>query len=131
MRAGKNSIISDTLTNIIASCQVVPEQIAFVWSDTEGSEAEVIETGQPLWLAGVPLYLEIYLYALQRQNALKSVMSLIDKFFDRCLESSEIVKQGMDALPHPISELEIPKDAPIDVLLIPRGFEYQHIKESQ
>jgi FkbM family methyltransferase len=35
---------------------IAADQVAFVWSDTQGREREVIQTGSCLWAAGVPLF---------------------------------------------------------------------------
>jgi FkbM family methyltransferase len=37
---------------------VAPERVAFVWSDTQGCEIDVIESGRALWAAGAPLFAE-------------------------------------------------------------------------
>jgi FkbM family methyltransferase len=47
-----------TLAEVINAHGVAPERVAFVWSDTQGCEADVIEPGQALWAAGVPLFVE-------------------------------------------------------------------------
>ncbi|MGH7452616.1 MAG: hypothetical protein ACRENG_14815, partial [bacterium] len=83
--------------NIIASLNLTPDKIAFVWSDTEGSEAQVIETGRQLWLAGVPLFMELYPAALEKQNAIASLKNLAGEFYDRFLESSDLIKRGAHA----------------------------------
>lgn len=131
---------TDTLMNILTSCQIVPEQVAFVWSDTEGSEVEVIETGQSLWLNGVPLYLELFPDALQIQNQLQSITSLITNYFDRYLNSADLVSAGVNAPIRQISELSILMDAlykqntnanaNADVLLLPKRFEFNPIPGS-
>jgi len=36
-----------------------PTAVAFVWCDTEGAEADVLQSGTQLWSVGVPLYTEI------------------------------------------------------------------------
>jgi FkbM family methyltransferase len=46
------------LTAILEQQGVAPERIAFVWSDTQGCEIDVIESGRALWAAGAPLFVE-------------------------------------------------------------------------
>jgi FkbM family methyltransferase len=46
------------LSAILAGQGVAPEHVAFVWSDTQGCEVDVIETGRALWSAGAPLFVE-------------------------------------------------------------------------
>jgi FkbM family methyltransferase len=46
------------LSAILERQGVAPERVAFVWSDTQGCEIDVIETGSALWRAGAPLFVE-------------------------------------------------------------------------
>jgi FkbM family methyltransferase len=46
------------LADLLDTHGIATERVAFVWSDTQGSEAEVIESGGRLWAAGVPLFAE-------------------------------------------------------------------------
>lgn len=121
---------TDSLMNIMASFNLSPDKIAFVWSDTEGSEAQVIETGRQLWLAGVPLFMELYPGALEKQNALASFENLVNEFYDRFVESSDLIKHGAHARIQPIAEISrlidhhIRDNGLTDVLLLPRGYEF-------
>ena len=38
---------------------IEPRRVAFVWSDTQGSESDVIASAPDLWAAGVPLFCEV------------------------------------------------------------------------
>jgi len=122
---------SDGLTNIITSEGFSPEQIAFVWSDTEGSETNVIQTGQALWQSGVPLYIEVYPEALERQGNLGALNDLVARHFDRFLISDDIIERGADAKHHPVSEFanfvdRVGTTVRIeDVLLLPQAYEVQ------
>jgi FkbM family methyltransferase len=44
------------LSCLLDAYGITPHQVAFVWSDTQGCECEVIQTGCCLWAAGVPLF---------------------------------------------------------------------------
>jgi FkbM family methyltransferase len=44
------------LSCLLDSHGIAAHQVAFVWSDTQGRECEVIQTGSCLWAAGVPLF---------------------------------------------------------------------------
>jgi FkbM family methyltransferase len=57
---GSVEMEGDGLTSILASCGVQCSEIALTWSDTQGNENAVIETGRELWSAGVPLYVEVW-----------------------------------------------------------------------
>ena len=56
---GSVEVEGDGLTSILASRDVQCSEIALTWSDTQGNENAVIETGRELWSAGVPLYVEV------------------------------------------------------------------------
>jgi FkbM family methyltransferase len=47
------------LADLLDAHGVAAERVAFVWSDTQGCEVEVIESAGPLWAAGVPLFAEL------------------------------------------------------------------------
>jgi FkbM family methyltransferase len=116
------------LMDILESAGIALEQIAFVWSDTEGSEASVVKTGTPLWLAGIPLYTEVYPKALEKQNSEEALLRLLPQFFDRFIGVSDLMESGVYARPEPIShfsgfldDLKNREDLS-DVLLLPSGF---------
>lgn len=48
------------LSTLLEEADLRTEEIALVWSDCEGSEADVIESGHALWAAGVPLLAELW-----------------------------------------------------------------------
>jgi FkbM family methyltransferase len=54
-----------------------PDTVALVWSDTQGFEASVIESGRALWRAGVPLWVEVWPPGLEAHGG-------ISKFVDVC-----------------------------------------------
>ena len=121
----------DTLANILNDCQISPREVAFVWCDVEGCEANVIETGAALWQEKVPIFLEISPSALKAQNCLQEFPGIIARYFDRFVASNELVRQSAAAEFRPISELSgviadllKTKDALTDVLLLPKGFRY-------
>ena len=47
------------LTAVLDTEGVRPDQVVFVWSDTQGCEADVIASGSALWAGGVPLFVEL------------------------------------------------------------------------
>ena len=122
-------ISGDTLANILHDCQISPRDVAFVWCDVEGCEADVIETGAALWQEKTPIFLEISPSALKTQNILQEFPGIIARYFDRFAASNELVRQGAAAEFRPISELSgviedllKTKDLLTDVLLLPKGF---------
>ena len=119
---------TDTLKNIIASSNIIPEQVAFVWSDTEGSESEVIISGAQLWDIGVPLFVELHPHALESQNQLDSFVNLVAEYFDEFILSEDLIQHGYLSRPAPVSRIaEVLDDLYLnndvtDVLLLPKGF---------
>jgi FkbM family methyltransferase len=119
-------IETDTLTHIVQSCGVFPDQIALVWSDTQGHEGHVIRSGTPLWLAGVPLYVEIEPALLRAQNGLELLLDGAKEFFEFFIQGGDLVEFGNDAATRPVSELAdlvsrlTPGAGLENVLLIPR-----------
>ncbi len=70
----------------IHSCEV-----AFVWSDTQGCEAEVIASGTTLWETGVPLYAEFWPYGLEQQGGAQQFVELAEGSFRSFIEAGELV----------------------------------------
>ncbi len=128
-------VSAEPLMKILEDCNILPDQVAFVWCDTEGCEDGVIETGAPLWQQGVPIYLEINPDALEIQNSLQQFPGLVAQYFNRYVESTELVRQGNAAVFRPISELSHLcrdlhriKGKITDVLLLPAGFDERECK---
>lgn len=97
---------ADTLRHILEVQGISPDQVAFVWSDTEGSEFRVIETGQELWRAGVPLYVEVFPEALRLQKGLDKFTHLAEQYFGRFIEGSDLVKDGVEVRSRPVCEIK-------------------------
>ena len=55
---GEAQAPADGLSAILERQGVAPERVALVWSDTQGCEIDVIESGRGLWSAGAPLFVE-------------------------------------------------------------------------
>jgi len=119
------------LMDILTSARISPEQVAFVWSDTEGSEARIVETGAPLWQTGVPLYIEVFPRLLERQSGISSLKKLVVKYFREFIPVESLMKNGAAADRVSISQfsklLDYLEQKPdlTDVLLLPKGFDAQ------
>ncbi|MGH7454861.1 MAG: hypothetical protein ACRENG_26125, partial [bacterium] len=133
-RQEKTEVPADTLNHILEQYKISPDQVAFVGSDTEGSEFRVIATGQQLWRAGVSLYVEVFPEALRLQNGLDEFLRQANQFFSRFIERADLIKDGIKAPRRPISEMahlvdrlsENYKKGGVyisDVLLLPACFE--------
>ncbi|HEX7588529.1 MAG TPA: FkbM family methyltransferase [Anaerolineae bacterium] len=104
--------------------QIVPAQVEFVWSDTQGSEGAVIRTGAALWQTGVPLWVEIEPHLIARQDNLERFLADAARYFASYIPCSALLAQGVDAPPRPIATLpELVRSVSgthTDVLLLPR-----------
>jgi FkbM family methyltransferase len=116
------------LKDIVTSSGIEIPRVALVWSDTEGSEAQVVATGAPLWSAGVPLYVEVYPEALEKQRAGEALNRLLPRFFDSFLRISDLITTDCAAQPIPIAEFsrllgDLKRRGELtDVLLLPAAF---------
>ena len=112
------------LSDVIKAQAIAPAQVALVWSDTQGREADVIESGQELWAAGVPLFAEFAPRFFP--DAARELVAVANRRF-----ISFIVAQSLIADPaagaQPIAELAafcqtLGRDGG-DALLLPESFE--------
>lgn len=112
------------LDNLLNDHQIAPTEIAFVWSDTQGSEGAIIRTGQSLWQAGIPLWSEIEPSLIQRQDNLERFCADAARYFAFYIPSASLQTQGINAQPLPIATLlEFAKryfGTHTDVLFLPR-----------
>lgn len=91
------------LNQLIANDNLRPEQIALVWSDTQGFEGEVIASGGALWKAGVPLWVEVWPEGLEAHGGVDRFLQLAGEHFRQFILDDDIT----DPLPklRPIGEL--------------------------
>ncbi|HVM94955.1 MAG TPA: FkbM family methyltransferase [Candidatus Acidoferrales bacterium] len=103
------------------------DEVALVWADVQGCEAEVIDSGSRLWKNGVPLWAEVEPHSLKLQGSLESFVDLAASHFDRFIESRDLLRLGNQAQPAPIRDLQsvihrlTPNHETTDVLLLPRS----------
>jgi FkbM family methyltransferase len=113
------------LFEIIKEAKIDPKTIAFVWSDTQGSEGHVIRSGQELWRAGVPLVIEFWPRGLQYQGE-KEFLQLLHSYFKAyCIiptyknHSQKLIEEPIETLEANILENQAARDD-LDLLLLPR-----------
>jgi len=53
-------VMTTSLDDLLKSSGIAPDQVALVWSDTQGLESLVIKSGKALWANGAPLWVEIW-----------------------------------------------------------------------
>lgn len=116
-----------TLDQLIGEEGIVPESIGLVWSDTQGHEAQVIESGRSLWAAGVPCFVELWPPGLRAHGGSEAFVRAVKESFDRLIERTPLRDVGtaaeprsIDAIEDVLKELE-PSDHS-DALLLPGNF---------
>ena len=92
------------LDDIVDDHAVAPQQIAFAWSDTEGYEGKVIESGKSLWSAGVPLLVELS-RKLAVHSSFDASVDIAKSQFPRVIMTDDLLGSGGCAPQRPISEL--------------------------
>jgi FkbM family methyltransferase len=125
---GYEEVEADTLSGIVAAAGLDAGEIAMVWSDVQGCELAVIESGSEFWARGTPLWAEVEPISLRRQGMLDGFADTVAAHFDRFIPSAELRRLGVAAVPHPIAEFPelvaalTPGEGSTDVLLLPPGF---------
>ena len=105
---------------------IAPNRVAFVWSDTQGCETEVIETGRSLWAAGVPLFAEFDPTVWGGSNGAGTLIAAAAACFAGFIPAQSLIVDA-SAVPRPIAELAAfsrtidPEGT--DVLLLPDTFD--------
>ena len=125
---GYEEVEADTLSGIVAAAGLDAGEIALVWSDVQGCELAVIESGSEFWARGIPLWAEVEPISLRRQGTLERFPATVAAHFDRFIASTELRRLGAAAHPQPIAELAdlvagiTPQETFTDVLLLPPAF---------
>ncbi len=113
------------MADLLDARGVGPERVAFVWSDTQGCEADVIESGSPLWAAGVPLFAEFDPGTWGDANGAEALLAAAATRFAGFIAAATLIAYAA-AQPRPMAELAAfcrtlgPEGG--DVLLLPEGF---------
>lgn len=113
-----------TLEGILADRSVAPSAVAFVWSDTQGYEGEVIRGGASLWRAGTPLFCELWPKGLEVHGGIAAFAAVAASHFRGFIPRDRLLAETGRAQALPIDELErtarqLRRDH-TDVLLLPR-----------
>ncbi len=113
-----------SLDEALQSRGIASQDVAFVWSDTQGYERQVIESGTSLWSARVPLYLELWPDGLRVHGGVESFIETVQMYFGTLILRNDLIALGTSAPRRPISELSSVIDAlghrHTDALLIAR-----------
>jgi FkbM family methyltransferase len=106
---------------------IAPDRVAFVWSDTQGCEVDVIESGGCLWAAGVPLFAEFDPTVWGSSNDVAALLAAATARFAGFIPAKTLIEDAA-ATSRPIAELADfartigPEGT--DVLLLPKKFEF-------
>ena len=92
------------LDDLIRDRAVSPHQIAFVWSDTEGYEGTVIESGKRLWAAGVPLFVELS-RKIAVHSSFDAFIKIAERQFCSVILADDLLRFGSNAPRQPVSKL--------------------------
>lgn len=93
------------LDDIVRAHGLCPDQVALVWSDTQGCEQQVIESGTALWSAGVPLYVEVWPAGLRRHGGVADFLGAAERHFGAVILANELRRRGALAAEQPLSAL--------------------------
>jgi FkbM family methyltransferase len=92
------------LNSILADHGINAAEVALVWADVQGSETAVIRSGTELWLAGVPLYLEVDPSSLEQHSGIDGFIDAVQGSFTGFIERRALVARGLAPMPRPIAE---------------------------
>jgi FkbM family methyltransferase len=114
------------LEQIVIDAGLAPERVALVWSDTQGHETTIIETGRSLWTAGAALYVEVWPRGLRAHGGTEAFLAGAEASFATFLTREDLLATGPSAPRRPIAELtdvvaSLPKNKYTDALLFPAG----------
>jgi FkbM family methyltransferase len=115
------------LPTILRHHRVAPGEVALVWADIQGAEGELIQTGEPLWRAGVPLFMELWPNGLAHRGT--DLPAIAEQHFESFVSSCELIRCPESPRWQPIAELRALHDrfiggnwrAQTDVLLRSRA----------
>lgn len=71
----------DTLDTLLSQTGVSHDEVALLWTDTEGHEDAVLIGGSSLIASGVPVFLEFWPYALERSGGTKRLTDFMKTVF--------------------------------------------------
>ncbi|MFA6165710.1 MAG: FkbM family methyltransferase [Gemmatimonadaceae bacterium] len=114
-------VVGMPLSELLTRAGVHPSEVALVWADAQGSESDVIETGEALWARGVPLWAEFEPGLLAQHGGVEAFFAATRRHFDRFIEAPRLLRDGPSAAPHDIARLPaVLAGVPIqtDVLLL-------------
>jgi len=111
------------LDELVAEQGIAPSEVALVWSDTQGHEQQVIESGKALWAAGAPLFVELWPPGLSAHGGVDAFVATARSHFAGYVLRDDLLASGdatqvrdMASLPVTLAEL---RDEHTDALFLP------------
>lgn len=88
------------LDDYLKENNILPEDIGYIWMDTEGHEAEIIEgAAETLRTKKIPLLQEFNPVEYQRKNILKAYCKNMKNIYGHFLDVNEYIKGNKNAFP--------------------------------
>lgn len=117
---GSVQVKTKRLDDLVRTLDIVPDQVALVWSDTQGFESYVVASGHRLWASGVPLWVEIWPKGLDCHGGTAHFIDLCKQHFTHIVRCNQFGGEpepidALDAIIAGLKPLEF-----TDALLIPR-----------
>jgi len=104
-RDDRIGVRAQPLATILTDADVDPTSVALVWSDTEGCEAATVGSGETLWRAGVPLWVEVSAYTLRQQGGLTDFVTTATSFFSAFVTRESLFARPGDPVRTSIADL--------------------------
>jgi len=120
LRRAVVSVATKPLDDVLKDYHIAPHDVALVWSDTQGFEAQVIESGSGLWAAGVPLWVEVWPKGLECHGGIDKFLNSCKQHFKRFVAAHKVreAPEPIQSLASLVTDLRA-KGTSTDILLIP------------
>ncbi|MCZ7646419.1 MAG: FkbM family methyltransferase [Planctomycetota bacterium] len=121
--SGFVEVPAETLDAVVAAHGFRPEQVAFVWCDTQGFEREVLQSATEILKAGAPFFMEFWPRGLEAHGGVAAFLACVQERFASFVSTEDLIREGTQAMPRPVSGLESFAQAfgerQTDLLLLP------------
>lgn len=94
------SVRTVRMDDLLSELHIPPDDVALVWSDTQGFESQVIASGAGLWQRGTPFWVELWPKGLACHGGVEQFIGLAERHFTRIIPATRL-----GSAPEPISQL--------------------------
>lgn len=94
------------LSSIVERLGLAPADVALVWSDTQGHEADVIESGTDLWRSGTACFIEVWPRGLRSHGAFDRFVAAANDNFVSFAGREDLLAGGDNAELKPMSDFK-------------------------